>query len=73
MQFLPAFLALLFLAACDDYPEHSVVVNSTDALVETCYGTLCGYIEDGIYTFKEIYKQMKKAHDKGEEITIEIV
>ena len=21
-----------------------MVVNSTDALVETCYGTLCGYI-----------------------------
>ena len=46
--------ALLLLAACNDYPEHSVVVNSTDALVETCYGTLCGYIEDGVYTFKGV-------------------
>ena len=46
--------ALLLFAACTSYPEHSVVVNSTDALVETCYGTLCGYIEDGIYTFKGV-------------------
>ena len=46
--------ALLLFAACTNYPEHSVVVNSTDALVETCYGTLCGYIEDGIYTFKGV-------------------
>ena len=53
-QFLTLSAALLLLAACDSYPEHSVVVNSTDALVETCYGTLCGYIEDGIYTFKGI-------------------
>ena len=42
------------MAACDRYPDHSVIVNSTDALVETTYGTLCGYIEDGIYTFKGI-------------------
>ena len=42
------------LAACDSYPDHSLIVNSTDALVETTYGTLCGYIEDGIYTFKGI-------------------
>jgi para-nitrobenzyl esterase len=46
--------ATLFAAACDHYPEHSVIVNSTDALVETVQGTLCGYIEDGIFTFKGI-------------------
>ena len=47
--------AALLLAACGEkYPEHSVIVNSKDALVETTYGTLCGYIEDGIYTFKGI-------------------
>ena len=44
----------LVLAACNQYPNHSVIVNSTDALVETTYGTLCGYIEDGIYTFKGV-------------------
>ena len=47
-------LALALGTACSQYPEHSVTVNSTDALVETCYGTLCGYVEDGIYTFKGI-------------------
>ena len=48
-------LAVILLAAsCNRYPVHSVVVNSKDALVETTYGTLCGYIEDGIYTFKGI-------------------
>ncbi|MBR5099816.1 MAG: carboxylesterase/lipase family protein, partial [Bacteroidales bacterium] len=47
--------AALLLAACGEkYPEHSVIVNAKDALVETTYGTLCGYIEDGIYTFKGI-------------------
>ena len=51
---LPLALAFLLVAACDHYPSHSLVVNSTDALVETCYGTLCGYIEDGIYTFKGV-------------------
>ena len=44
----------LLLAGCNSYPDHSLTVNSTDALVETTYGTLCGYIEDGIYTFKGI-------------------
>ena len=53
-RLLPFSAALLLFAACTSYPEHSVVVNSTDALVETCYGTLCGYIEDGIYTFKGV-------------------
>ncbi len=49
------FLAVLALSACDNrYPEHSVIVNSKDALVQTVYGTVCGYIEDGIYTFKGI-------------------
>ena len=54
-QTLP-FLAAsaLLLAGCNSYPDHSLTVNSTDALVETTYGTLCGYIEDGIYTFKGI-------------------
>ena len=47
--------ALLMVSACGPrYPEHSVIVNSTDALVETAAGTVCGYIEDGIYTFKGI-------------------
>ena len=50
--FLLAFC--LLAASCDRYPDHSVIVNSTDALVNTTYGTLCGYIEDGIYTFKGI-------------------
>jgi para-nitrobenzyl esterase len=49
-----AVIALLVVAGCDCYPDHSLIVNSTDALVETTYGTLCGYIEDGIYTFKGI-------------------
>ena len=48
------FSVLLLLAACSRYPEHSVVVNSRDALVQTAEGTLCGYIEDGIYTFKGV-------------------
>jgi para-nitrobenzyl esterase len=47
-------IAVILLAACNRYPEHCVVVNSQDALVETTYGTLCGYIEDGVYTFKGI-------------------
>ena len=48
-------LTAFVLAACGTrYPEHSLILNSTDALVETTYGTLCGYIEDGIYTFKGI-------------------
>ena len=48
-------VALLSLCACQQaYPDHSLIVNSTDALVNTTYGTLCGYIEDGVYTFKGI-------------------
>ena len=46
--------AIALVASCDCYPDHSLVVNSSDALVETCYGTLCGYIEDGVYTFKGV-------------------
>lgn len=46
--------AVTLVASCDCYPDHSLVVNSSDALVETCYGTLCGYIEDGVYTFKGV-------------------
>jgi para-nitrobenzyl esterase len=47
--------AALVLGACGTrYPEHSVIVNAKDALVETQAGTICGYIEDGIYTFKGI-------------------
>ena len=54
--------ALLTFAACDSkYPDHSIVVNSTDALVQTQQGTLSGYIEDGIYTFKGIrYAKAKR-------------
>ena len=55
ISILAAAALCLLCASCDDrYPEHSLVVNSTDALVQTCYGTLCGYIEDGVYTFKGI-------------------
>ena len=44
--------ALLMGSACGSrYPDHSVIVNSDDALVKTAAGTVCGYIEDGIYTF----------------------
>jgi para-nitrobenzyl esterase len=47
--------AVLLVSACGTrYPDHSVVVSSDAALVETTYGTICGYIEDGIYTFKGI-------------------
>ncbi len=54
-RILLAVTAVLVLSACGNrYPEHSVIVNSKDALVQTVYGTVCGYIEDGIYTFKGI-------------------
>lgn len=36
------------------YPKHTLVCNSKDALVQTRQGTVSGYIEDGIYTFKGI-------------------
>ena len=54
--------ALLMVSACGSrYPDHSVIVNSSDALVKTEAGTVCGYIEDGIYTFKGIdYAQAKR-------------
>ena len=54
--------ALLMVSACGSrYPEHSVIVNSDDALVKTAAGTVCGYIEDGIYTFKGIdYAQARR-------------
>lgn len=54
-KFFLLVTAILVMSACDNrYPEHSVIVNSKDALVQTVYGTVCGYIEDGIYTFKGI-------------------
>lgn len=49
--------ASALIASCcgNQYPySHELTVNSTDALVETQQGTLCGYIEDGIYTFKGV-------------------
>ena len=49
-----AATVLTLAACCERYPDHSVIVNSTDALVQTQQGTLSGYIEDGIYTFKGI-------------------
>lgn len=54
--------ALLMASACGSrYPDHSVIVNSDDALVQTAAGTVCGYIEDGIYTFKGIdYAQARR-------------
>lgn len=41
-------------SCCTTTEEHSLVCDSTSALVQTKYGTLSGYIEDGIYTFKGI-------------------
>ena len=60
LAFLTA--ALLMVSACGSrYPDHSVIVNSDDALVKTAAGTVCGYIEDGIYTFKGIdYAQARR-------------
>ncbi len=54
--------AALALASCGNkYPDHSIIVNSTDAIVQTRQGTLSGYIEDGIYTFKGIrYAKAKR-------------
>ncbi len=49
------------MACCSGVENHSLVCNSTDALVKTSYGTLSGYIEDGIYTFKGIkYAKAKR-------------
>jgi para-nitrobenzyl esterase len=45
------------MAACCSNPYDkgpSIIVNSTDAVVQTQYGAVSGYIEDGIYTFKGI-------------------
>ncbi len=55
-------IAVLLVSACGQrYPDHSVIVNSEDALVQTVAGTVCGYIEDGIYTFKGIdYAKAKR-------------
>lgn len=49
--------ACLTLASCcgGNEPQHTLIVNSTDALVKTQQGTVSGYIEDGIYTFKGIH------------------
>lgn len=47
-----AAAGLLAAACCNNAEEHSLICNSTDALVNTTYGTVSGYIEDGIYTFK---------------------
>jgi para-nitrobenzyl esterase len=60
LAFLTA--ALLMVSACGSrYPDHSVIVNSEDALVQTAAGIVCGYIEDGIYTFKGIdYAQARR-------------
>ena len=47
--------ALAMAGCCDKYDKGpTMVANSTDALVQTAYGTVSGYIEDGIYTFKGI-------------------
>lgn len=49
-------LSLVSLSACTSKYDKgpTMVVNSTDAVVSTCYGDVSGYIEDGIYTFKGI-------------------
>lgn len=56
MKYSVSFIAAcLLLVSCGvRYPEHSLIVNDKDALVKTTYGTVSGYIEDGIYTFKGI-------------------
>lgn len=56
MKYSVSFIAAcLLLVLCGvRYPEHSLIVNDKDALVKTTYGTVSGYIEDGIYTFKGI-------------------
>ena len=48
--------AAAFCACCNDPYDKgpSIIVNSTDAVVQTQYGAVSGYIEDGIYTFKGI-------------------
>jgi len=52
---LAAVCALAASCCCDKTPQHTLIVNSTDALVKTQQGTVSGYIEDGIYTFKGIH------------------
>lgn len=56
--FLSAAAALLLIGCNESAPKyptsHELIVNSTDALVQTQQGTLSGYIEDGIFTFKGI-------------------
>ncbi|MCF0165390.1 MAG: carboxylesterase/lipase family protein [Bacteroidales bacterium] len=50
-----AACAMVLASCCNQYPySHELTVNAKDALVKTQQGTLCGYIEDGIYTFKGI-------------------
>ncbi len=52
---LLAAAALMAAGCCDKYDKGpTMVVNSTDAVVQTAYGKVSGYIEDGIYTFKGI-------------------
>lgn len=45
---------LMLASCCCNTEEHSLICDSSSALVQTTYGTLSGYIEDGIYTFKGI-------------------
>ena len=42
---------LMLASCCCNTEEHSLICDSSSALVQTTYGTLSGYIEDGIYTF----------------------
>lgn len=49
-----AAAGLMAAACCCGTEEHSLICDSTSALVKTTYGTVSGYIEDGIYTFKGI-------------------
>ncbi len=55
---MKSFIALmgagLVLASCCAEQNHTLICDSTSALVQTKYGKLSGYIEDGIYTFKGI-------------------
>lgn len=45
------------LASCceNQYPQHTLICDSTSALVKTQQGTVSGYIEDGIYKFLGIH------------------
>lgn len=48
---LAAACTLMASCSSEKAPQHTLIVDSTSALVKTQQGTVSGYIEDGIYTF----------------------